>query len=68
MPDEQLRLIAAGDRVTVEPSGPGKRDGFDAVVQAVDGDTVTVYGGKPGHERWRTVPATRIAPRRRRRR
>lgn len=68
MTSEQLRFIAEGDEVSILPSAPGRRDGFDAVVRRVDGDHVTVFGGKPGHERWRTIPASRIAPRRRRRR
>jgi hypothetical protein len=65
MPDEQLRFIAVGDHVRVAASAPGRRDAFNAVVHAVDGDAVTVYGGKPGRERWRTVAASRIEPRRR---
>jgi hypothetical protein len=65
MADEQLRFIAVGDHVRVAASAPGRRDAFDAVVHAVDGDSITVYGGKPGRERWRTVAAQRIEPRRR---
>ena len=66
-PPVQLRLLAEGDRVYVAASAPGRRDGFHAVVRAIDGEAVTVYGGPAGHESWRTVDRARIGPARRRR-
>ncbi|MHB8463956.1 MAG: hypothetical protein ACYDH6_17600 [Acidimicrobiales bacterium] len=68
MAAEQLRFISEGDRVYVTPSGPGRRDGFDAVVRSVDGEVVTVWGGRRGHESWRTVARSRVGPARRTRR
>lgn len=65
-PQGGRNFVRKGDTVHVDPSAPGRRDGFDArfIEAHVDGDGVVVdievYGGRDGRASVRTFRPGRV--------
>ncbi len=60
-----------GPLVKVGPSAPGRKDGFEGVLRDFEGEgdakVATVWSLKKNRECWRTVAASRVTIRRKRR-